>query len=45
MFVVNPVVCPICIVRCPKDTKTCSVCGTEIPYARRLLYSVLRYST
>lgn len=31
MFIVNPVVCPKCLVRYPKGTKVCSVCGKEIP--------------
>ena len=31
MFIVNPVVCPKCLVRYPKGTKVCSVCGKKIP--------------
>jgi len=31
MLIVNPVVCPKCLVRYPKGTKVCSVCGKEIP--------------
>ena len=31
MLIVNPVVCPKCLVRYPKGTNVCSVCGKEIP--------------
>jgi len=31
MLIVNPVVCPRCLVRYPPGTKTCGVCGKELP--------------
>jgi predicted amidophosphoribosyltransferase len=31
MFIVNPIVCPKCLLRYPRGTKVCNVCGKELP--------------